>query len=478
MISLITDPSLVYPDASAYFSPDEAFPEYAFEHLSSTENPVYRAVRRCFSQAGLDKDHFGQPGWNPLGDFIAPGSRVFILCNFANERRHNERLIDFQSRCTHGSVLRPIIDYVLLAVGKTGSVSFGNAPTQFADWSAVQNDTGANAVHEFYESRGIPVTARDLRLFVTVQTVLGAIRQVERRDESDGVAVRLDSDSLFSELDRQSAQRYRIMNYNPKRTDRFHCQGSHTYIVNRHILEADVILSVPKFKTHEKVGISSALKGFVGTVGHKDSLPHHRYGPPEKGGDEYPDDKTHLLGALSALHERVQQTKPDSWVGSAGRVTYRVTRRILRDITPGLDGAWWGNDTAWRMVLDLVRIGFYTNVAGEMQNTPQRRHLAFIDGVLGGEGEGPAYPTALHSGLLMFGDNLAAVDWVNALMMGFDPERIPLIREAFCISKYPLAMREQLEELITYNGDSITLTELGAIEKHHFEPPPGWRGKL
>ncbi|MEM5774103.1 MAG: hypothetical protein AAGU05_03805, partial [Anaerolineaceae bacterium] len=128
MISLITDPSLVYPEATDYFSPDEAFPEYAFEHLSATENPIYRAVRRCLAQAGLDEENFGKPNWNPLGAFIAPGSRVFILCNFANERRHDERLIDFQSRCTHGSVLRPLVDYVLLAVGATGSVSFGNAP--------------------------------------------------------------------------------------------------------------------------------------------------------------------------------------------------------------------------------------------------------------------------------------------------------------------------------------------------------------
>ncbi|MEM5774589.1 MAG: hypothetical protein AAGU05_06265, partial [Anaerolineaceae bacterium] len=210
----------------------------------------------------------------------------------------------------------------------------------------------------------------------------------------------------------------------------------------------------------------------------KDSLPHHRYGPPEKGGDEYPNDKNHLLGALSALHEGVQQTKPDSWVGSAGRVAYRVTRRVVRDLVSGFDGAWWGNDTAWRMVLDLFRIAVYANAAGEMQNTPQRRHVVLIDGVLGGEGEGPAYPTAVKSGLMMFGDNLPAVDWVNAVMMGFDPQRIPLIRESFGLSKYPLGRREQLEEPVTWNGSLISMADLTALEKHHFEPPPGWRGEL
>lgn len=478
MISLAIDPSLVYPDAVEYFSPDEPFPEYAFTHLSKTKNPVYQAVRELFAQAGMDRENFGAPTWNPLRAFIPPGSRVFVLCNFANERRKDEKIKNFQSRCTHGSVLRAVLDYVLLAVGENGSVSFGNAPTQFGHWESVLKDTGAQSVLDFYKSNGVRITARDLRLFVTVRNYLGAITSVERRDETDGIPVKLDSDSLFVDLDRTSDPRYRIMNYDPLRTASFHSRGFHTYVINRHILESDVILSIPKFKTHEKVGISCALKGFVGTVGHKDSLPHHRYGPPEMSGDEYPEDKTGLLRRLSALHESVQKTKPDSRLGTIGRVTYRGTRRLLRQLSDGLDGAWWGNDTAWRMVLDLVRIATYASLNGAMQPVPQRKQLVFIDGILGGEGEGPAFPTAVESGLMMFGDNLVAVDWVNAVMMGFDPGQIPLIREAFRISRYPLLPCDLDHEMITYNGRPASPKELMLLEKHHFEPPPGWKGKL
>jgi len=478
MLSLLTDPSLVYPDANDFYSPDERYPEYRHERISSQKNPVYRAVRECFAQAGLDRDHFDTPGWNPLGDHIHPGDKVFVLCNFANERRSNELIQDYWSRCTHGSVIRATIDYILIATGGTGRIYFGNAPTQFCHWQAVLADTGAQAVLEFYNTRGVPVLAKDLRLYVTDATRLGKVKGVERRDETDGVPVNLGNRSMLAELDREKTQRYRVKNYNPSRTDAFHAQGSHTFVINRHILDSDVIFSIPKFKTHEKVGISCALKGFVGTVGHKDSLPHHRRGTPEQGGDEYPSDKTGLLRMATAFHEQIQQTKPDTPLGSLLRVNDRVVRRLVRPVAPVSEGAWWGNNTAWRMALDLVRIATYASPDGEMGTTPRRRQLVLIDGILGGEGEGPAEPTAVPSGFLQFGDNLVAVDYLNALLMGFDPEKIPLVREAFHVSQYPILNRGLTEEAIIHNGHPTTIEELLQIERHPFEPPMGWKGKM
>jgi uncharacterized protein (DUF362 family) len=478
MISLLIDPSIEYPDARDFFSPDELFPEYRFNHLSSIKNPVYTAVRQCFAQSGLDQEHYGTPLWNPLGDFIKPGNRVFVLCNFANERRNKELIENYQARCTHGSVLRAVIDYILIAIGQTGTVSFGNAPVQFCRWDSVLDDTGARSVFDFYQMRKIPVKAIDLRLFVNRTNSLGASTQVDRRSEAEGISVNLDGDSLFVELDRHKAHQYRVMNYNPKRTEAFHSHGSHTYIINRHILESDVIFSIPKLKTHEKVGISCALKGFVGTVGHKDSLPHHRFGSPRIGGDEYPQDKSGLLQLQSVFHEYVQQTKADSNWGRLLRVTYRVIRRLTRKWAPTTEGAWWGNDTAWRMVLDLVRISTYASISGELQPAPCRKHFVLIDGIYGGEGEGPAYPTAVRSGVLLFGDNLVTADYINSILMGYDPLSIPLVRESLTLAKYPLLNRELMAEQIVCNGKPKALSELEKMEKYHFEPPPGWKGKL
>jgi uncharacterized protein (DUF362 family) len=478
MISIIIDPSIKYPDDRDYFSPDERYPEYRYEAVSAQKNPVYQAVRDCFIQAGLDGENLGTTGWNPLGRFIQPGSRVFLLCNFATERHDDELLENYRSRCTHGSVIRALIDYILIANGQAGRVKFGNAPTQFCHWQAVLRDTQADSVLKFYQSIGAPVEARDLRLYVTDANKLGYVKGVEKRDETAGVHVTLNQDSLFDDLDREQSNRYRVMNYDPRRTQVFHSHGHHEYVINRNILEADVIFSAPKLKTHEKVGISCALKGMVGTVGHKDSLPHHRYGSPEIGGDEYPSDKTGLMKLASAFHERVQQTNPETSAGSLLRVAYKVYRRSIRYWSPVVDGAWWGNNTAWRMVLDLARIARYANDKGILQQSPCRKHIVLTDGIIAGEGEGPAYSTAVHSGILSFGDDLAAADHVNAVLMGFDPEKIPLVREAAHLEKYPLLESDLDQMMVNLNGQSLTIQELKSMERHQFEPQAGWKKVL
>ena len=478
MISLILDQSLQYPEGGEWFSPDERFPEYRFENIAAKPNPIYRAVRDCYVQAGLDAEHLGTPQWNPLGKWINQGDRVFVLCNFANERRPDEAWMDYRARCTHGSVIRAVIDYILIALNGTGNVTFGNAPTQFCHWKQVLKDNQADEVEQFYEQKGIPVHSKDLRLYVTDATQLGAIRSVERRDESMGIHVDLGRDSLLAELEGDAPQRYRVMNYDPDRTMQFHSTGRHEYVINRQILESDVIFSIPKLKTHEKVGISCALKGFVGTVGHKDSLPHHRYGSPQMAGDEYPDSTKGVVKFSTAYHESVQHTVPDSAGGSMLRASFRVLKRVIRPLAPVIEGAWWGNDTAWRMVLDLVRIAAYCSAEGKMQSIPVRKQLALIDGIFGGEGEGPAYPTAVHCGVLQFGDNLPAVDALNALLMGFDPDKIPLVHRSLLLNKYPLLARPVEEETIIFNGRAASMDEFRQESIFHFLPSEGWKERL
>lgn len=478
MLSLILDQSIDYPDGEDFFSPDERFPEYQFDQISSRKNPVYRAVRDCFLQANLDHEHIGSPAWNPLGEYIPPGSRVFVLCNFAHERRPEENAKDFLSRCTHGSVIRAVIDYILIAVGQNGTVRFGNAPTQFGRWEQVLANTGANKTLEFYQKNHCPVEVRDLRFFVMDATHIGAVRSVERRGESCAARIDLDGRSMFNEFDEKGDQQYRVMNYAPDRTIKSHSSGKHEYIINREILESDIIFSIPKLKTHEKVGISCALKGFVGIVGHKDSLPHHRYGTPKMGGDEYPVDRLGLLRLTSAVHERVQKIPPETSMGSLARVAYRILKRVIRIPSPIIEGAWWGNDTAWRMVLDLVRIATYASETGEMQNQPCRKHLAMIDGIYGGEGEGPAYPTAVRSGVLLFGSDLPMVDTLSALLMGFTPEKIPLVREAFCLTQYPITNLNPMEERVIFNSQIVSVQHFRENPPYRFKPNEGWKGRI
>src|SRR5262249_37749383 len=157
-------------------------------------------------------------------------------------------------------------------------------------------------VTDFYRAHApARVQARDLRLYVTKRDELGRVTGVDRREEGAAVEIDLGSESLLTEQT-QSSPRYRVSDYDPRRTEAFHHDGHHRYVLHRSVLAADVVLSLSKLKTHEKVGITCGLKGFVGAVAHKDCLAHHRFGSPRDGGDEYPD-HLRLLRVESTVHD-------------------------------------------------------------------------------------------------------------------------------------------------------------------------------
>jgi hypothetical protein len=91
------------------------------------------------------------------------------------------------------------------------------------------------------------------------------------------------------------------------------------------------------------------------------------------------------------------------------------------------DGNWWGNDTTWRIVVDLNTILLYCDSKGQLGDTPVRRYLSVLDGILGGAGEGPMNPTPVESRVILAGYNPLSVDWCAAQLMGFDPERLKVI---------------------------------------------------
>ena len=456
-----------YPEAGEFFSPDTVYPEYALGHLSSTPNPVYQAVRELFAQAGLDEARQGSEVWNPLGAWIKPGDRVFVLCNFVCHRRERESEEQFQSKCTHASVLRPVIDYALRACGAGGSLCFGNAPLQSSDWNAVLHETGAEVLAGFYHARGYRVEARDLRQVVRLYNRMGqCVRQQDRREANPGRDVDLRGRSRLDELP-SGPGRFRVTDYNPLETDVCHRGGLHRYRVSQAILDADVVISLPKLKTHEKVGITCGLKGFVGAIASKDCLAHHRYGSGVVGGDEY-ERGTAAERLRSWLHERAQKAR-----GGAGAGLLQLLdigwRRMLRRSGCLAPGAWHGNDTCWRMTLDIADILHHVDRGGVWHDQPVRRHLMVVDGIVGGQGEGPLNPQPARSGLLLFADDVAAGDRACCELMGFDPERVPLVRHAGT---------SWAKARVIANGADLAWENLREGRPLSFLPPPGWVGRI
>ena len=66
----------------------------------------------------------------------------------------------------------------------------------------------------------------------------------------------------------------------------------------------------------------------------------------------------------------------------AGRLVFGDTQKVVRS------GNWHGNDTCWRMVLDLNKSFFHFNGAAEPRSKPLR-YLVDVDGIVEGEGNGP-----------------------------------------------------------------------------------------
>ncbi len=477
MVTIVSRPGTEYPPQDDYFSPSSGYPEYRYGHLSARRNSVYEMVRTLLSDSGLDRERYGTVEWNPLRAFIRPGDSVFILCNFVQHRRGSETQETFFAKCIHGSVLRAVADYVLLAAGTGGRVSFGNSPLLSGSWSRVLEDTGAGRVLEFYGSRNLPVAAKDLRLVVAERNALGRTTNVDERDGArEAVEIDLSQNSLLTEI-ASAGTHFRVSDYDPRRTEAFHSQGSHRYVIHRAVLDANVVVSLSKLKTHEKVGITCGLKGFVGAVGHKDCLAHHRFGCSSVGGDEYSRDLP-VLNWASSFHDRVNSMPAGRPSQQALQVLDKFLRKGMR--TVGLDpaGSWHGNDTAWRMALDLSRIVHFGAADGSMHDTRQRRNISFIDGIVGGEGNGPLSPRPVRSGTVLFSDDVAAGDRAACRIMGFDPERIPMVAKSSMVMKPGTVPGLPERDPVCCNGTLTAEKDLPMVLGRPFDSPSGWRGHM
>ena len=146
----------------------------------------------------------------------------------------------------------------------------------------------------------------------------------------------------------------------------------------------------------------------------------------------------------------------------------------MRGDQVGVEGAWSGNDTIWRTCLDLNRILLYGLDDGSLADEPQRRVIHVVDAVIAGHGEGPLSPQPLPLGLIVAGYNAAAVDWVGARLLGFDPQCLPCVSKAFDHFRWPLTAFRPEDIVLT--GDFGSSIESIPLFRKEFQIvyPSGW----
>jgi uncharacterized protein (DUF362 family) len=357
---------------------------------------------------------------NPVFDLVQPGNTVVIKPNMV---RHFNPTGPLDAVVTSPEVCRHLIELAAEAVGPAGSVVIADSPQNDCDFEELAARSGWNDVLEDCRSRvSCRVDFRDLRPESVVMKD-GVIVQRRRSpgDPRGQKLIDLGSRSAFegSGID---PRRLRGSDYDPTVTSSSHSDGSHSYSICRTFLEADLLIVVPKVKTHKKVGVSLAMKNLVGLVGEKNRLPHHTAGFAGSGGDEYP---------APTLWPRLRQWTVERarplLARGRGVPIFRMARRFETAFLPEVaerSGNWWGNDTAWRMVVDLV------SVLRRERLDAGRPTLFVYDGLVSGEGAGPLAPSRVELGLLGAATDPVAGDWAVAAEMGLDPARIPLLREA------------------------------------------------
>ena len=317
----------------------------------------------------------------------------------------------------------------------------------------------------------------DLRGIATVWSKYGSLLERQQRDVPT-VDVDLGALSLLDELYLNNGNvDFRVGDYDPGETMSFHSKGRHIYTIHRDVLESDVIISVPKLKTHEKVGITCALKGTIGTVTRKECLAHYRHDNRDGPGDEHPHGNP-LRSLASEISDRSSDA-PQTRLGNATRIIGKSAFRLARMGPHGImGGGWSGNDTAWRMALDVARILRFVRSDGSIADTPQRTHLVLVDGIVGGEGEGPLKPSAVAAGTLIFSDDPVAADMTCARLMGYEPHRIPLLSNAMNQSM-DLPLRSWDSCSVQWDGRTFRgVEDVPSVLGRPFRPPKGWVGAV
>jgi len=472
-----------YPSELPY-SPGNAYPEYPFcsRSLVNEANYAYEGVRDALRLLGLDKEHYGQNDWNPLGQIIRPDDTVVLKPNCVRDFRetqsgHEDCLI------THGAIIRAAGDYVYIALKGRGRIIVADAPQNDADFNAIRRMAGLDEIQEFYRRHaGFEVEVYDLRP-EKARKVNGVIVGHERLpgDPAGYVKVDLGRHSAFNEISHLCHLLYGA-EYDTSELRSHHHDDVHEYLVSKTIMKADCIINLPKLKTHKKTGITVCMKNLVGVNGNKNWLPHHREGTPCQGGDQYADD-----GMIHRIERKTMSCFRNLFplFGPLRRVMAKPMKALGKSIFGDTNtntirsGNWYGNDTTWRMVIDLNRILMYADTNGRLQDKPARRMFCIVDGIVGGEGNGPLDPTPKAVDMILAGNNAVSVDLVCAHLMGFDYKRLAMLHRALAIHYFPISVSEYKTITCRSANPQLdrALVELNEADSA-FQPHFGWRGHV
>lgn len=382
---------------------------------------------------------------------------------------------------THPQVVLAVVETLASYMAGRGTICLCDAPHAYADFDAILARGNLRGAVDALRGRwpALRLEVCDLRREIWRRRDQVVVERKPNADDPRGY-VRLDlgSGSLF--YGHPGEGQYFGADYDTSVVNRHHRGSVQEYLLAGSPMACDLFVNVPKLKTHKKTGITCALKNLVGINGDKNWLPHHTLGDPGSGGDEFPAPTLRTLaeGPLKRWGQRAAMASP-----AVGTWAYRWARRGGLRLLGGSDrvvrnGNWSGNDTCWRMALDLNRCLLYGNGDGSWREAgAPKRYLAIVDGIVGGQGDGPLCPSAAPAGVLASGTSPAVLDAVAAKLMGFAPASLPIAANAFAPHRWPLADRPLADICVDDDrvGKRVPLAELAPALAGGFAPHFGWQ---
>ncbi len=429
---------------------------------------VQRLVRDALDQLALSED------------FIQPGDRVVMKPNWvkeSDERFHDEHHWEYV--VTHPAVIEAVCRWVVPKLRGSGSIVICDAP---------QTDSSFRKIREYCQLEAM--IQRLTEAYPDVSIELLDLRP-EEWHAVDGVTVsktKLTGDPLGSthvKLNEASefvgfAGQGKLYgaSYDMDETNSVHQGERHEYMLCRTPMDADVLINLPKLKTHKKVGLTCALKNLVGINANKNWLPHHTEGAPEDGGDQFPKatTKAKLENRWMGTAKRWLKNRPSLSLlfvplKKLGRLYFGDTQKVVRS------GNWSGNDTCWRMVLDLNKCLLFFDGQGRRRTQPLR-YLAVVDGIVGGDGNGPMAPDPKPTGVIIAGTHPASVDMVAATVMGFDWKRIRMLNYVFQMNHLNFAPFDPESIQVESNHEPWQGSVSQMDDVCDYKPHFGWVGAI
>jgi uncharacterized protein (DUF362 family) len=408
-----------------------------------------------------------------------PARLIVLKPNWIQES-HDNRPEVWEPVITHPALLLAVIEELGARIAGPATLCICDAPHTYGDFAAITARGGLAGELERLRARvpALRIELLDLRREIWLRQEQVVVERRPNPEDPRGY-VRLDlaRDSLF--FGHPGEGRYYGADYDSSVVNAHHRGAVHEYLVAGSAMACDLFINLPKLKTHKKTGITCCLKNLVGINGDKNWLPHHTEGGPERGGDEFP--RETLAAALERRAKRLGM-RLALGVPGLGTWVYRKARRVgvrvLGDSEQVMrNGNWRGNDTCWRMALDLNRALLYGRSDGSLAEAGSaRRYLAIVDGVIGGQGNGPLCPDPADSRVLLAGRDPAALDALACRLMGFDPASLPIVARAFEPHRWPIT-RETLSSLRVRDeraGAELALRDVAPALAGGFAPHFGW----